>query len=127
MAGSAVIQEITHTVIQRIRWTWTSDAAGAVNGTLTGKRNWAGQPVAFRTDPGAAAPTDNYDVEIRDADGVDILNTLGGNRDTITTETVFSNFAGAALLPICDSTLELVISNAGNAKEGVIWLWISRG
>lgn len=38
------------------------------------------------TNPGATAPTDNWDVTITDEDAFDVLGGAGANRDTTTTE-----------------------------------------
>ncbi len=40
----------------------------------------------IETNPGATAPTDNYDISLNDADGVDVMHTSGANRDTSTSE-----------------------------------------
>jgi hypothetical protein len=113
----------------RIDLAWTCDAAGAVTEWYT-RDCVRGRLSKVVFNPGTAAPTDNYDVTLLDTNGVDVLQGLGANRDTANTETVvpaIEQLVGAttALLPVvvCDK-LQLVIANAGNAKEGVISLYI---
>ena len=50
-----------------------------------------GQSYIFKvvTNPGATAPTDNWDVVITDADGADLLGGAGLNRDEATSETAY--------------------------------------
>lgn len=45
-----------------------------------------GRILSLTTDPGATAPTDNWDVVLNDADGFDLLGGAGANRDTANTE-----------------------------------------
>jgi len=45
-----------------------------------------GYIVAFETDPGSTAPTDNYDITFNDDLGLDVMGTALNNRDTSTTE-----------------------------------------
>jgi len=121
-AGSSVITEITHRPIKKVKWAWLSDSSGNVSGGagLTTKI-YNGKLVGFTTDPdGTDAPTDNYDILINDVDGVDVLLGAGANRDTANNEAV----ATASLGAVVESTLELVISNAGSAKRGVVTLFI---
>jgi hypothetical protein len=120
-AGSAVITEIIHTHVKKVKWAWTSDASGNVSGGagLTTKI-YTGKIIGLATDPGATAPTDNYDVSILDADGIDVLFGGGIDRDTANNEYV----QGSSLGAVVESTLELVIANAGNAKQGTVYLFI---
>lgn len=118
MAGTVVTTEITHTSAKKITFAWTS-ASGAADATTTGA--FDGKVVGLTTDPDSgAAPDDNYDVVVNDADGHDVLLGAGANRDTANTEHV----AEANLGAVAGSKLTLGITNAGNAKEGVVVLWI---
>lgn len=122
-AGSATITEVTHKRISKVKWAWTCDASGNVSGGagLTTK-TFNGKVIGLATDPdGTDIPTDNYDIEIRDADGMDVLFGGGANRDTANNEYVSSGLGA-----VVESTLELVVSNAGNAKKGVAILYIEQ-
>lgn len=45
-----------------------------------------GRILSLTTDPGATAPTDNWDIALNNADGFDVLGGAGANRDTANTE-----------------------------------------
>ncbi len=55
----------------------------------------SGRLLALETNPGATAPTDNYEIALDDAEGHDVLEGKGANRDTANTEKV-SVVRGAA-------------------------------
>lgn len=119
MAGTVVTTEIVHGSVKKITFAWTSDASGDVNGTAT-THAYDGRLIAVTTDPGATAPTDNYDLELRDADGVDVLLGQGANRDTANTEYLLEATLGA----VASSKLTLVITSAGSAKQGTVVVWL---
>ena len=54
--------------------------------TLALVKEFDGRILAITTNPGATAPTDNWDVVLNNSDGFDILGAAGANRDTIVTE-----------------------------------------
>jgi len=120
MAGSVTITYSSHETIRYVQWAWTSDASGDVSGTDTVVVS--GVALRYATNPGSTAPTDNYDIVINDEDGIDIA--AGGlvNRDTSNSEQVLTGGDakdGAAFI----GKLSLVVSNAGNAKEGVLRMY----
>ena len=117
-AGTVTATERTHLQYKVVKFAWTSSAGGAADSTTTA--SFCGKVEYLATDPGATAPTDDYDVAVTDADGVDVLSGAGANRDTANTEYVLSSSLGA----VCYSTLTLAVTNAGNAKEGTVYLYI---
>jgi hypothetical protein len=99
--------------VRRLVVDWVADAADgtvpslalpAIEGTL----------LALETNPGATAPTDNYDIAVTDGEGVDRLHGAGANRDTANTELTPIVFSGTALHPpvSVDETLTLVVSGS---------------
>lgn len=118
MAGTVTLSEIRSKPVKRIKWTWTCTAGGAADKiTVNG---YYGKVLACVTIPDAGdAPTDNYDITITDADGFDVLQGTGANRDTANTETA---------VPTTDSPvygpLTLNVTNAGASKEGVVILYV---
>lgn len=107
--------------VKKIKWAWTSHTDGTVSGVGTTTGIFDGKLITLVTDPdGVAAPSDDYDIVINDADGLDVLVGAGADRDTANTELV----AEASLGAVSASTLELVIANAGDTKKGVVWLFI---
>ena len=114
--------------LKKVKWAWTTDSSGGaiVDSTTAGEVNkttakYSGFVFSFITDPGAAAPTDNYDVTILDDDGYDVLRGAGADRDTSTTEYLAASSINGCVL---DSQLRLNIANAGNSKKGVVILYI---
>ena len=118
--GTVAVAEETFGPIKKITWTWTSDASGDVDGTLTVSA-YNGVLERLVTVPdGDAAPTDNYDVTILDEDGVDVLMGGGADRDTANTEQVGASSLGV----VANDRLELVVANAGNATSGTVYLYL---
>lgn len=111
--------EVTLGSVKKVTFAWTSDGSG--DATETTSVAYDGKVLGLATIPsGAAAPTDNYDVEVRDADGHDVLLGAGADRDTANTEYV----AGSSLAGVAASPLTLVVANAGDTKQGTVILWI---
>lgn len=104
--------------IRSVTWSWTSDASGDANGTAT--KAIAGQALRWVTNPGSAAPTDDYDIVVNDADGVDVAAGVLGNRDTTNSEAAYP---AANTYHVFDGQLTLVVSNAGNAKTGTLTMY----
>lgn len=106
--------------MKEVKIAWTSDASGNVTEHTT-TNFYNGKIKYFVTDPdGTNAPTDNYDIQLLDRNGIDILAGAGANRDTANNEYVLDASVGA----IVNSQITVAISNAGNAKSGVILLYI---
>jgi len=105
--------------LQKIKWTWTCTSAGTYSEASTYQYN--GQIVELITDPGATAPTDDYDITIVDSDGYDVLAGQGLNRDTANTEFKLS---GDKLGYVKSSTLTLTIAAAGDAATGITIVYV---
>lgn len=116
-AAIITVQESFCGGICRIKWTWTSSDAGAAS--LVTVRGYYGQVMALLTDPGATAPTDNYDIVITDPDGYDVMQGAAANRDTANTEIAVPTATSVAFGP-----LTIAITNAGDTKDGVAVLYI---
>jgi hypothetical protein len=116
-AGTVTVTEETSGHIKKITWTWTATAGGAADLITSG--TYTGEIVGLVTDPGASAPTDNWDVSITDGDGTDVLNALGANRDTANTEQVVTGMGY-----VVNDKLTVNVTNAGNATNGLVILYI---
>jgi hypothetical protein len=103
--------------VQKIKWTWTSAAAGTAS--LVTSRGYYGRVLALVTDPGATAPAADYDITVTDAEGYDVMQGTGANRHTTNTETAVPTTDSPAFGP-----LTINISNAGDAKVGVAVLYV---
>lgn len=123
--------------VKKVLVSWTSDdATGAVTGTT---RKIVGHLIKGVTDPGSAAPTDNYDIVITDEEGVNVLasciaaSTLA-DRDTANSEEVYFFLKNADASPlsmpaypvVCDA-LTIAIAAAGNSKTGQLILYYKPG
>lgn len=120
MAGTVTVTEERVSHVGKVTFAWTSSAGGAADGTTS--HVYSGKIERLVTVPagGGDAPSDDYDVAIHDDDGVDVLLGAGANRDTANTEQV-----GAASLGIvANDKLTLHITNAGNAKQGTVHLYL---
>jgi len=120
MAMSVTATEITHTSAKKITLVWVSAADGSASGATTSA--YDGGIMGLITIPAAAgaAPTDNYDITVSDADGHDVLLGAGANRDTANTEYVL----GTSLAAVAGSKLTLAVANAGDTKGGTVIVWI---
>ena len=113
--------ETRHGSVKKIRASWTSGTVGE-GGTASATTSFPydGKIIGLTTDPGATAPTDDYDLVVTDAEGDDVLLGAGANRDTANTEHV----AGTSLAGVAGSKLTFSITNAGDAKTGVAILYV---
>lgn len=120
MTGTVVVSEERFGPIKKVSFAWTSTAGGAAGDVTT--HAYSGKVERLVTVPGAggAAPTDDYDVAVLDEDGVDILLGGGANRDTANTEQV----AASSLGIVANDKLTLAVTNAGNAKSGVVHVYL---
>lgn len=124
MAGSIIFtrQETTPRVL---RLAWTSDAAGAVSGTLVYVEGVI-ERVVFVPGTGGAQPTDLYDVVLNDVDGLDVLAAKGANLSNVN-KTQVCPFIGDGTTtdkPVAVAgALELVVAAAGNTKSGQVVLY----
>jgi hypothetical protein len=114
--------------LRKVTFDWTSTDAGVVaDSTTAGQVNkttqkYTGEIIRLITDPAGStdAPSDNYDVIIKDDDGYDVLMGAGVDRDTANTEQVLASSLGC----VYGSCLSLIIAAAGNAKKGKVILYI---
>lgn len=121
-AGTVTITEETYGTIKKIKFDWTSGTAGDA-GTASGQTTYvySGKILGLATDPGSAAPTDNYTITITDGDSMDVLmGAAVGNRDTANTEYILSTSLGA----VANDKLTINVSSAGTSKEGIAYLYI---
>lgn len=90
--------------------TFDSGDGSFADHTVTTK--FEGYLLHLQTNPGSTSPTDQYDITIEDADGLDVLRTLGTNRHTTNEEVaeiVVSTYNHPAITQ--DQVLTLKIAN----------------
>jgi hypothetical protein len=116
--------------VRKYTFAWTSDASGAVSGTLS--EFISGTIVGVDFIPGAAAaqPSDAYDVTLLNGSGIDVLAGQGANLSNVNKSSVcpgvpFKDGTTTSIAPRpIDSELELRVANAGNAKSGTLILFV---
>ena len=121
MAGTVTVTEQIHTTVKRIYWDWLSTAGGAADLVTTLPYDGVLERAVFIPDGGGTQPTDLYDVTITDPDGVDVLAALGANLSNAAT-VVKKHSDG--LTAVAGQLLTLNVTNAGNAKGGVVILYL---
>lgn len=121
-------------------FTCTSDASGNVVSNIINVPG-IGVLKAAIFDPETSAPSDNWDVTIKDVHGSDILLGFGANHDTANTENIFfsgnlgSVFSTTTLVhtvdtlnkfypwePVVNGRLTIAVTNAGDTKTLTIKL-----
>lgn len=116
--------------IQKIVADWTSDACGDASGTT---KVCSGKLIKAITNPGDAAPSDNYDINLTSDEADNLLQGCEDNladRDTLNTEEVYFHLLDAggmnalAIHPVVSGTIKVTVSNAGNANIGRVVLFI---
>lgn len=133
MAGSVAItlervdrSGTDHMGVRCLTFTWTASAS---DGTLTNAAISASQAKVLAglkaflavTNPGATAPTASYDIEILDADGIDIFGAALNNRSATLSEQArpdMTTLAGERLVDGGLLTFALT-NNSVNSATGV--------
>lgn len=102
---------------------WTSDASGNANGTTFSLLAW-GRVVQVEFTPGAGGvqPTTLYDITLNDTRSIDYIGGAGANLSN-TVSTVLTTTNPTIVGGI---TLELSVTNAGNAKQGTVVIWVEQ-
>ncbi len=120
MAAVITCTEIGLGTVKKITWAWTCSTDGDGTSTTTGV--YDGKVLAVHTIPNStgAAPTDNYDITVTDADGYDVLLGAAMNRAATEEETIASTAVGA----VASSKLTFNVAAAGDAKKGTATMWI---
>jgi len=121
MAGSIVFTDSKLRTVRKFTLAWLSDASGDVNSVLTIPLSGVLERITFDPD-GTDVPSANYDVVLNDVDGVDVLNGKGSNLSATVTTSVAPALTGGNMA--FDDALDLVVTNAGNAKRGKVILYI---
>lgn len=118
MAETVTITEKNWGSMKRIKFACETNAAdGTADGTTTGY--YDGALLLVCTDPGATAPTADWDVALNDSDGVDLLAGQGADRSATATEYINSGMGGLA-----SDQLTLAVTNAGNSKLLDVYVYL---
>lgn len=137
MAG-AILTTATKmkSLVTKYSVTWISDAAGAVNGSTFVVKQGTIVAVQFTPGTGLTQPTDLYDLDCLDSDGVSVFDngagaTIGANLSNVVSQH-FVPMVGLAGVTIYrrwhhGGPLQLTILNAGNTTSGVVNIYVVDG
>jgi hypothetical protein len=119
--------------IEIISFAFIANASGAATVPATSSSSVypgdkAGYIIKVVTDPGATAPTDDYDITLVDSTtNADLLGGEGSNRDTANSEEAvpkIGNAYAANLAPVA-FTLNLT-GNSVNSATGTVYVYIAK-
>ncbi len=118
MPGTLTFVDTKLRTVRRLEFDWLSDASGDMSGTPSAVVSGVLERIVTIPDGGGTAPTTLYDVVLNDADGLDVLNGAGANLSATVSAQVGPALTGGQMA--IDGVLDLVVSNAGNAKGGTV-------
>lgn len=111
---------------EKIKIDWVADASDA-SVPSTEIEQIYGWAVKAITNPGSTAPTDNYDIALKDPDdsSIDALTGLLADRDTSNSEQVYLLVSGAATPIFLAGNYTFALSNnAVNSATGQLILYV---
>lgn len=121
-ASDSVLVDKDNLRVIRVLWTAHTDGT-FTNYEITNAPLGAIWMVA--TDPGSTAPTDNYDIDLLDSTGVDIMGAELDDRDTANTEQAMPLIGSSSGVRPVNGKLTLAISNNSvNSATGTIYIYI---
>ena len=137
MAGAIVLSTAgLNSGVVKYEVTWVSDASGNVSGSTVDVKMGTIIAVEFIPGPGALAPTDLYDVDLVDEEGVTMFDDGAGT-------TIGSNLSNAVsshkvpLVGLVGVTIyrrwhhggpvELEVANAGDSNAGTVIIYVADG
>lgn len=119
MAGTVTLTHYALGNVRRINFSCVADGAdGSLPATALPK--FQGTLLALHTNPGATAPTANYDITLIDGDGLDRLQSVGLNRHTTSSEQVPVVYTSTSVNPPVSVDETLTLTFANNAVNSAI-------
>ena len=131
-AGSVAVSITKLDMIRVVTFSWTADASDGSVPSTTVSAAITQQIAGWNcflcvTNPGSTAPTDNYDIVVNDADGVDIFGGKLNNRDTATSEQAVPLVGGAYMTrPVTGAITMVLTNNSVNSATGTLQLFFSK-
>jgi len=119
MAGTVTVTEHRIGSVKKVEWSWISDGSGDAD--LITTKLYNGELVFAVYTPGGTTPTADWDVVINDADGNDVLAGDGIDKSEAA---ITYQPAATSLGAVAQSTLNLVVENAGDTKNGKVAIYI---
>lgn len=137
MAGSIIVttSEVIHNIV-KYSVAWTSDASGNVNGNTFPMMVGTLVSVEFLPGAGDVQPSDLYDVDLLDAEGITMFDNGAGT----SIGSHLSNLFGSHHVPLVGLTgvtiyrrwhhggsVELDVANAGDSNSGTVNIFVAQG
>lgn len=121
-AGSSVTQVWASPTLT---FTWTADDGdGSVPATAS-ELSFKANVCVVVTNPGATAPTDDYDITLTDEHGIDVMGGQLANRDTTTSESALPKIGSVyGCRPISGTITLNITNNSVNSATGVVEVFI---
>lgn len=110
--------------ITKIAIAWVADGSGNVDVTSTQKVSGLIARCVTVPDSGGTQPDNLYDVVINDDNGVDVLVGGGTDRNETNAEQFAPLLSTYASVIVADTTLTIVVSNAGADNAGTLNLYM---
>jgi len=116
-AGDSACVETSYELgnIRKISFAVTFDSGDGSFADHVVTTKFEGRLIHLVTNPGAVAPTDNYDVTLVDQNGHDVLEGVGVDRDTADTEKARVVYAASSVHPVVDECDVLTLKIANQA------------
>ena len=108
--------------VKLIKWDWLATDGGVVSSATSNKYTGIITKVVIVPDGGGTAPTAAYDITILDENSIDLLEGNGADCSATATEYLDQS---DGLGNVSESTLTLTIASAGNAKGGIVYVYIA--
>lgn len=120
MAGTITVTEEVIKNVTKLTYDWLTDASGDASITATSKA-YSGVilKVVAVPDSGGTAPSDLYDITLTDGASLDVLTGQGTDCPSGSNLVIVDD-----LLPVANDTLSLTVANGGNAKGGIVYVYI---
>lgn len=115
-ASSMVEQEYVRGGLHILQLSWTAHTDGSFTSVQT-ERRIDGYVVAFETDPGATAPTPDYDITITNLGGYDIAGGALADRSDTATEYVQRG------IPVFGEVTLNITNNAVDTALGIVRIY----
>ena len=97
--------------------------ASAGTFTCASDRDITGWILLVETDPGATAPTDQYDITLINSNSRDVMGGALANRSDTNTEAVMPLQNGNYTIVYNEGPLTVTVTNAGNSKTAEILIY----
>lgn len=120
MAGTITQAHTALGNIRRLTFTCTADASDGSFPSTEVTAKIEGRLLKLVTNPGATAPTANYDIVLNDQHGHDVLQGVGANRHTTNTESVAIVYSGTGTHPCVAESDTLTLAITNNAVNSAI-------